>query len=157
MPGDPADWVSLSDDDIDLDDARASAVEEVARFEARPAAEVLQDLLRLRADRLRFAVESRETADGSIGIEDAIALLSGSREALLAAACSVRRSQRFHPRMSLREAESFVRSCRFGQTERGSFMVTVECALDADEDLRPWRPQTRRRHRPTRRRRPPTP
>jgi hypothetical protein len=125
--------VPFSGDFIDLDDALACAVEEVARFEARPAVEVLQDLLRPRADRLRFAVESRETADGSIGIEDAIALLSGSRKALLAAACSVRRPQRFHPRMSLREAESFVRSCRLGQTERGSFVATVECALDADE------------------------
>lgn len=76
--------VPFSGDFIDLDDALANAVEEVARFEARPAVEVLQDLLRPRADRLRFAVESRETADGSIGIEDAIAeMMPASEDASL--------------------------------------------------------------------------
>ncbi|AUX48905.1 uncharacterized protein SOCE26_104480 [Sorangium cellulosum] len=127
----------LSSDFADLDDAMASAVEEIARLEQRPAQQVLRDLLRPRADRLRFAVEGRDTTDGAIGIEDGIALLSGSRKALLAAACSVKRPQRFHPRMSLREAEAFVRSCRLGQTEQGSFVATVECALDIDDGASP--------------------
>lgn len=123
----------LSSDFADLNQAMAGAVEEIARFEQRPAHQVLRDLLRPRVDRLRFAVEGRETTDGAIGLEDGIALLSGSRKALLAAACSVKRPQRFHPRMSLREAEAFVRSCRLGQTEQGSFVATVECALDVDD------------------------
>lgn len=123
----------LSTDFADLDEAMVRAVEEIARFERRPSPQVLHDLLRPRADRLRFAVEGRETTDGAIGLEDGIALLSGSRKALLAAACSVKRPQRFHPRMSLREAEAFVRSCRLGQTEQGSFVATVECALDVDD------------------------
>ena len=125
--------VPLSGDFADLNDAMVSAVEEIARFEQRPAPQVLRDLLRPRADQLRFAVEGRETTDGSIGLEDGIALLSGSRKALLAAACSVKRPQRFYPRMSLREAEAFVRSCRLGQTEQGSFVATVECELDVDD------------------------
>jgi hypothetical protein len=123
----------LNRDFADLSDALTGAVEEIARFEQRPAQEVLRDLLRPRSDHLRFAVEGRETADGAIGLEDGIALLSGSRKALLAAACSVKRPQRFHPRMSLREADAFVRSCRLGQTEQGSFVATVECALDVDD------------------------
>jgi hypothetical protein len=125
--------VPLSSDFADLDEAMASAVEEIARFERRPADQVLRDLLRPRADRLRFAVEGRETSDGVIGLEDGLALLSGSRKALLAAACSVERPQRFHPRMTLRDAEAFVRACRLGQTEQGSFVATVECALDIDD------------------------
>jgi hypothetical protein len=123
----------LSGDFADLDEAMASAVEEIARFELRPPTQVLGDLLSPRADRLRFAVESRETADGGIGLEDGLALLTGSRKALLASACSVLRPQRFHPRMSLREAEAFVRSCRLGQTELGSFVATVECTLDVED------------------------
>ena len=68
--------------------------------------------------------------DGAIKLDDGLALLSGSRKALLAAACSVKRPQTFHARMSLREAEAFVGKCRLGQTERGSFVATIECALD---------------------------
>lgn len=123
----------LSGDFADLDQAMATAVEEIARFEQRPAREVLRDLLRPRADRLRFGAEGREMADGGIGLDDGIALLSGSRKALLAAACSVKRPRSFHPRMSLREAEAFVRSCRLGQTEQGSFVATVECEIDVDD------------------------
>jgi hypothetical protein len=122
----------LSLDFADLHEATARAVEEVARFEQRPAAAVLRDLLRPRSDVLRFAVESRETEDGAIGLDEGLALLAGAKKALLAAACSALRPQRFHPRMSLREAEAFVRACRLGQTEQGSFVATVECELDVD-------------------------
>jgi hypothetical protein len=123
----------LSLDFADVPEAMARAVAEIARFEQRPAAQVLRDLRRPRSDVLRFAVESRDTADGGIGLDEGLTLLSGSKKALLAAACSVKRPQRFHPRMTLREAETFVRSCRLGQTEHGSFVATVECELDVDD------------------------
>ena len=123
----------LSLDFTDVPDAMARAVAEIARVEQRPVAQVLRDLRRPRSDVLRFAVESRDTADGGIGLDEGLALLSGSKKALLAAACSVKRPQRFHPRMTLRDAEAFVRSCRLGQTEHGSFVATIECELDVDD------------------------
>ena len=130
----------LSLDFVDLHEALARAVEEIARFEQRSANQVLRDLLRPRSDILRFGVESFDTEDGGIGLDDGLALLSGSKKALLAAACSVKRPQRFHPRMTLREAEAFVRACRLGQTERGSFVATLECAVDTDDE-RPSEPR----------------
>ncbi len=116
----------------DTGEAMARAVEEIARFEKRSAEQVLRDLARPRADRLRFGVEGRGTSDGGIGLDEGLALLSGSRKALLAAACSVKRPQRFYPRMSIREAEAFVRACKLGQTERGSFVATLECELEVE-------------------------
>lgn len=123
----------LSLDFADVHEALARAVESLARVEGRAAHDVLRDLLAPRSDVLRFGVEGAATADGAIGLDEGIALLAGSKKALLAAACSVRRPQRYHPRMSLREAESFVRACRLGQTERGSFVATIECGLDGDD------------------------
>jgi hypothetical protein len=41
------------------------------------------------------------------------------------------RPQPFYPRLSLAEAEEFLRQCLLGQTERGSFSVTVGCPLGA--------------------------
>src|SRR5690606_24815123 len=123
----------LHRDFADVDEALARAVEEIARFEQRPASQVLRALQKPRADVLRFGIESQETADGGIGFEDGLALLSGSKKALLAAACSVKRPQPFHPRMTLREAEAFVGRCRLGQTEKGSFVAAVECDLDLGE------------------------
>ncbi len=117
----------------DFREGMVRAIVEIARYEHRPASQIVQDLLRPRVDLLRFALESNESADGAIKLDDGLALLSGSRKALLAAACSVKRPQSFHARMSLREAEAFVGKCRLGQTERGSFVATVECALDIGE------------------------
>jgi hypothetical protein len=125
----------LSLDFADVSEAMVRAVEAIARFEQRPVAQVLRDLRRPRSDVLRFAVESRDTEDGGIGLDEGLALLSGSKKALLAAACSVKRPQRFHPRMTLRDAETFVRSCRLGQTEHGSFVATIECDLDVDDEM----------------------
>jgi hypothetical protein len=135
-PGDTEDaevLLPLRSDFADVDEGLARAVEEIARFEQRPAVQVLRDLQRPRADLLRFGVESGETSDGGIGFEEGLALLSGSRKALLAAACSVTRPQPFHPRMTLREAEAFVGRCRLGQTEQGSFIATIECELDVGD------------------------
>ena len=54
---------------------------------------------------------------------------------LLSAAHSVLVPQPYHPRMSRSEAEEFISRCRLGQTERGSFVLTVACPLDLKADL----------------------
>ena len=49
---------------------------------------------------------------------------------LLSEAHSVLVPQPYHPRMSRSEAEDFLSRCRLGQTDRGSFVLTVACPLD---------------------------
>ena len=64
-------------------------------------------------------------------LDHAIGMLVGARRQLLAAACSELRPERYHPRMSLAEAEQLLQQCRLGQTERSSFTVTLACPLHA--------------------------
>jgi hypothetical protein len=64
----------LSLDFTDVPDAMARAVAEIARVEQRPVAQVLRDLRRPRSDVLLFAVESRDTADGGIGLDEGLGL-----------------------------------------------------------------------------------
>jgi hypothetical protein len=104
----------------------------LAEKEKRPAIEILNDLLLPPADVIRFTEAGSATSGGDVPLDHGLALLAGARKALLAAACSERRPrQQFHPRMSLGEAEQFLQAARLGQTERGSFTVTVACPLDA--------------------------
>jgi hypothetical protein len=107
----------------------AEVVSRLAETEARPALEVLDDLLLPPADVLRFRITGPSTEQDSLPLERGIGLLAGVKKSLLAAACSVIRPQAFHPRLSRAEANQFVEACRLGQTERGSFTVTVVCPL----------------------------
>ena len=51
----------------------------------------------------------------------------------MAAACTVLKPQTWHPRKSRTEAEQLLKSCRFGHTEEGSFVIKVSCPLNAVE------------------------
>lgn len=130
----------------DFDLLMARAVTVLADFEERPSHELLADLLLPEADILRFQESSPACATGDILFDRGLSLLQGVRKALLASACSVIRPLPFHPRMSLNDADQFLQRCRLGQTERGSFILTVACPLDAipsDQDLFDTPPFTR--------------
>ena len=96
--------------------------------------QVLNDLLLPAADILRFSLEGTAAQDGTVPLGEAVNLIEGARKALIASACTVIHPQKFHPRMSRTEAEQFINTCRFGQTEQGSFVTTFICPLNARED-----------------------
>ncbi len=99
------------------------------------------------ADILRFKESGQAANGGDVPLDHGIELLVGARKQLLAAACSELRPQRYHPRMSLAEADQFLQECRLGQTERSSFTLMLACPLRAvpeAEDLLNPVPFTRR-------------
>lgn len=123
--------VPLSREAPDFDLTIATAVAVLARHEKRPAAVLLTELLFPPADILKFAESGPAATSGDLPLEHGLILLGGMRKLLLAAACSTREPRPFHPRMSLAEAELFLQQCRLGQTEHGSFVITVACPLEA--------------------------
>ena len=95
---------------------------------------MLADLLNQDADVLRYKVVSRFAENGSLPLGEALNLLDGAKRSILAAACSVIAPQRHHPRLGRAEANQLIRACRLGQTERGSYTVTIACPLAAGSD-----------------------
>lgn len=63
--------------------------------------------------------------DGSVPIEDGVVLVGQAREMLLAAACATRIPQSLYRAGANREAAEYMRRVRLGQTEHGSFVVTL--------------------------------
>ncbi len=122
--------VPLDETYDDYADLVAEAVRKLADFENASSQQVLNHLLLPPADVLRFRDNSPESETGSLLLEQGINLLNGSRRLLLSQAHSVLKPQPYHPRLRRTEAEQFVHGCRMGQTERGSFVVTVACPLD---------------------------
>ncbi len=113
----------------------AEAIERLAEFEQRPAKEILNHLLLPPADILCFREFSPDAEAGNLSLDHAVRMIDGTRKALLSGAHSVLSPRKYHPRMSRSEAEDFISRCRLGQTQRGSFVLTVACPLDLGADL----------------------
>lgn len=124
---------------MDQDASWVEALQEVvlrlAEAEQRPTEAILDNLLTLDSDTVRFRVSGDEAARGMLPVSDAVGLIDGAKRALMAAACSVNNRVTHHPRMSRSETEEFMRICRMGQTEIGSFVVKIVCPLNAMDEL----------------------
>ncbi len=103
----------------------ADVIRTLAIVEQQPVLQMLNDLSGPPCDVVRLRVQSSEASLGNFPLDDALQLLRGGRDMLLSAACSVTRPQAFHPEKSLKNASEFIKGCRLGQTERGSFVATI--------------------------------
>ena len=77
------------------------------------------------ADRDLIRVRAAEASDGVVSVSEGIDLVRNARDMILATTCSL-----FNPRSVYRlgankQATELVRSLRLGQTEQGSFVVTL--------------------------------
>jgi hypothetical protein len=63
--------------------------------------------------------------DGSVLIDAGVEMVSQAREILLAAACAARSPQPLYRARANREASDYMRRVKLGQTEHGSFVVTL--------------------------------
>jgi hypothetical protein len=122
--------VPLNPDISDFTDMMERVVQQLAAAEGVRPSSVLQDLLSLDVDTIRFSVRSPVTDKGTLPLEQGLALLDGARRSLLAAACTVLAPEsRYHRRMSRTEAENFIDACEIGQTEKGSYTVTLRAPV----------------------------
>ena len=77
------------------------------------------------ADRDVVRVRAPDGDNGSVTLGDGAGLVEGAREMLLAAACSLGTPQPFYRAGANREATDFLSRVRLGQTEHGSFIITL--------------------------------
>lgn len=103
----------------------ARTLRQLESVEERSQLEILRDLMNSGFDLIRIATQSPATRDGTVRIEDGLKIFENTREMILAAACAaVQPRSVFHSRKP-QQATDFLRKARFGQTEVGSFVLTV--------------------------------
>jgi hypothetical protein len=85
---------------------------------------VYRDLVGADSDVVRVRVLSTET-DGSVALDAGVRIVAQAREMLLAAACAARSPQPVYRSYANSEANDYMRRVRLGQTEHGSFVVTL--------------------------------
>ena len=77
------------------------------------------------ADRDVIRVRAAEGSDGAVPVSNGIDLVCGARDMILAAACSLRDPRPVYRAGANKEAMDYVQNIRMGQTEQGSFVVTL--------------------------------
>ncbi len=77
------------------------------------------------ADRDVIRIRATESDDGSLGLNDGVKLIEGARDMVLSAACSLRDPRPVYRAGANREAAELLRQMRLGQTDQGSFVVTL--------------------------------
>ena len=107
----------------------ADALRGLAHHEGRSQLEILRDIVTSGYDLVRVRAIDPDFADGSMPIDSAVGLMERSRDLLLAAACAAHDLRPvFHTRKPV-EATDYMQRVRMGQTEVGSFIVTLQAPV----------------------------
>jgi len=113
---------------IDYKEAMITATENIALAYGKTLDDIVLELLNPMSDILKIRVKNESYEAGNIFIEDAITLYNNAKKLLAATAMDIispsliHRSGRYN-----NTVEKFISSCRFGQTEIGSYVVSLVC------------------------------
>jgi hypothetical protein len=95
------------------------------QVERRSEPEILQDLMTTSSDLVRVRAPSREAESGSLPLEQAVAFVEHSRDLVLAAACAAITKRAYFATRKPTKAMEYLSRVRMGQTERGSYVLTI--------------------------------
>jgi hypothetical protein len=101
------------------------AVAALAAWERRSEFEVLHDLTTVASDVIRIRLRDPEAASGTIPLEHAVVLVEHARDLLLASASAAILPRAVYGPRRPAAATEYVKGVRLGQTEWGSYVVTV--------------------------------
>jgi hypothetical protein len=93
--------------------------------EQRSQTEVYRDVLTSTSDVIRIRIADPELNDGTLPIEEHAQIAQKARDLVLAAACAATERRAVWHKRKPGQAMEHVRRVRIGQSERGSYVVTV--------------------------------
>lgn len=111
----------------DYKQAMYKAVETVAIVEQKSVEQVMLYLLNPNTDILKIRLEKKEIEAGNILFDDAIRLYENAKKLLAATALDILHPKKYHQGRIDDAVTKFLSNCRFGQTEIGSYVVSVVC------------------------------
>jgi hypothetical protein len=118
-------FVPLTSAPADYEDRLRELVFGLAAAEARDVDEVVVNLRYATADLIRISLVSPRVGLGELPIEDGRKLFDGARDLMLYAACAAVKPRTSFGTNPPAAAKDYMEGVRLGQTERGSYVVTV--------------------------------
>lgn len=85
------------------------------------------------SDTLKFRTNNKRVLNGSLPVEDAVSFFETSKKLIADAAMDVLAKTKHRTSKYTNEVSEFVSRCRFGQTEIGSYVLSVICPYSEEE------------------------
>ena len=123
----------------DYKKAMFDAIEQIALLEGQSTEQLMLYLLNPNTDILKIRLQKNDIEAGSILFDDAIHLFENAKKLIAATAQDVLHPKRFHQGRQEEAVSQFINNCKFGQTEIGSYVISVVCPfaeLDDSEEYR---------------------
>jgi len=108
----------------DYTDVTSKFISFISQIEERDELEIYRDLVVGGQDVIRIRAYGGDN-DGSIALDAGVKIVECAREMLLAVACATRSPQRVYRAGANRDASEYMNKVRLGQTEHGSFVITM--------------------------------
>lgn len=119
---------------IDYQEAMYSAVQTVAEVEGKSIEQLMLYLLNPNTDILKIRLDKKNTEMGSIHFDDAINLYENAKKLLAATALDILHPKKYHQGRIDDVISNFLSNCRYGQTEIGSYVVSIVCPFAELDD-----------------------
>lgn len=111
----------------DYQEAMYKAVSIVADAESKSIEQLMLYLLNPNTDILKIRLDKKGVETGSILFDDAIRMYENAKKLLAATALDIIHPKKYHQGRIDDMVLSFLSNCRYGQTEIGSYVVSVVC------------------------------
>ena len=108
----------------DYASAVGDAIRFISQFENRDEIAIYGDLTRADRDVIRVRAPEADD-DGSIGLDPGVELVQHARDLLASGACAALDPRRAYHLGKVQQAEEYMRRVKLGQTEHGSFVITL--------------------------------
>lgn len=111
----------------DYNSAMYEAVKTVSTVENKTVEQVMLYLLNPNTDIIKIRLDKLGIESGNIILDDAIKLYDNAKKLLAATALDIINPKKYHYGRPDDPVQKFLSQCRFGQTEIGSYVVSVVC------------------------------
>lgn len=111
----------------DYKNAMYDSVCKIAYVEKKSVEQLMLYLLNPNTDILKIRLDKKEVESGNIMFDDAIQLFDNAKKLIAATALDVINPKKMHYGRINEPVRNFLSQCRFGQTEIGSYVVSVIC------------------------------
>ncbi len=131
--------IPLNKELSDYKESMYSAIKTIAQVENKSEEQVMLYLLNPNTDILKIRLDKKEQTPGSISFDDAIRLYDSAKKLIAATTLDVINPKKIHAGRTDEQVQSFMNQCRFGQTEIGSYIVSIVCPfaeLSSDDEYK---------------------
>lgn len=103
----------------------ADMLQTLEAFEDRSQLEIIRDIAAADGDVIRIRLDTQVDAGGTVPLQTGVSFVNGVKDMLAAAACSAADPRPYYAARHPGKAEEYLGTARLGQTEQGSYVVTV--------------------------------